>query len=358
MSLFKRGQRGKETWWIRLRINGKDVKRSTGTANRKLAEQIETEMKHDIVRSRFGLLDKGKRKTFRQMTEKYMSEYAVKKRPMSMSRDRVALLHLSPVFGDMYLSQIRPNLIVEYKNQRYQEKASPVSINYELGFCKHAFNLAIREWNWTNENPFMRVSMEEVHNERVRWLTDEEYQKLLDVCEDWVRDVVKFAANTGIRRTNIITLTWKMVDLIRETITLEHTKNGDRLGLPMNSIVKELLQERSKVRYLNNPYVFTQLDGSPIPRSVLQRHFDMAVDKAGIEDFHFHDLRHTYASRLAQKGVDLYTVQKLLGQRDFTMTQRYAHLAPDNLRQAVKKLENSEVGTKVGTVEKVSEING
>ncbi len=363
MSLFKRSwkENGKKkvskNWSIRLRVNGKDVKHSTKTSNRRMAEQIETEMKYDLVRGRFELRDESNKRTFKQMAEKYMTEYAVKKRPMSMSRDRVALLHLMPVFGDMYLSQIEPNLIVTYKHQRYQEGASPVSINYELGFCKHAFNLAIREWNWTHENPFIKVSMEKVDNERLRWLTDEERLKLLDACEGWVRDVVIFALNTGIRRTNIIRLTWKMVDLNRETITLDstETKNRERLVVPMNTNVKKLLQERSRVRYLNNPYVFTQPDGSPIPRSVLQRHFDMAVDKARIEDFHFHDCRHTFASYLVQKDVSLYTVQKLLGHKDISQTTRYAHLAPKTLEVAVRRLDDSGVGTESGTVEQASE---
>lgn len=111
---------------------------------------------------------------------------------------------------------------------------------------------------------------------------------------------------------------------------LEHTKNQERLGLPLNDKVKNLLTELKRVRHINSPYVFHTSTGTKFDGSKIGRWFRQALREAGITDFRFHDLRHTFASWLVQNGVDLYLVQRLLGHKTGEMTRRYTHLAPDN----------------------------
>ena len=346
MSLVKRGNK----WYVRLRQNRKDIWRSTGTQNKKLAEQREAQLKLEMAQNRFGLMDEGNKKMFMELMDKYMTKYAVKKAQRSIIRDNSSLKHLLPVFGNIYLSQISPNMISNYKAQRRQEGAASVSVNHELTLAKHAFNLAIKEWEWVRDNPFARVGMEKLPQPRLRYLTEDEYQALINSCDVWLRPIVITAVYTGMRKSNIRELKWQDVDLSRNLIILEYTKNGERLGMPMNAIVKELFKELGKVRHINSGYVFTNEDGTMVKETKLQKHFRQACKKAGITDFRFHDLRHTFASWLAQSGANLYEVQRLMGHKDFRMTQRYAHLAPDNLRDAVKRLEN-KVCSKNGSSE-------
>ena len=247
----------------------------------------------------------------------------------------------------MYLSLITPAQIAGYKLQRRNKGISAKTINNELGFCKHAFNLAIREWEWFKDNPFTKVSMEKLPQPRVRYLIGEEFERLYQACNDRLKPIILIAVNTGMRQDNILSLTWQIVDLNRGVITLEHTKNGERLGLPMNETVKRLLSELNKVRHINCDYVFHKA-GNRLSATTVQHSFQRTCKKAGIQDFRFHDLRHTFASWLVQKGVSLYEVQKLLGHKTLAMTMRYVHLAPDNLRTAINSLNDTETGIKTG----------
>ncbi len=335
MSLTKRGQK----WWLDITYNGKRIRESTGTSNKKLAEQIEAKRRMELVEGKYFDKGQGDKRTFENMANRYMQDCADRKAPGTQERDNTSLRHLLPVFGNMYLSQIAPAQIAGYKVQRENEGASPKSINHELGFCKHAFNIAIREWEWVRDNPFMKVSAEKLPQPRVRYLTTEEFEKLYQTCNERLKPIVLLAVQSGMRQGNVLSLKWQDVDLGRGIITLEHTKNGERLGLPMNETVQGLLSGLNKVRHINSDFVFHDKAGNRLTRQAILHSFKRACRKAGIQDFRFHDLRHTFASWLVQNGVDLYRVQRLLGHKTGEMTRRYAHLAPDNLRTAVRVLD-------------------
>ncbi|WP_455243700.1 tyrosine-type recombinase/integrase, partial [Petrachloros mirabilis] len=132
---------------------------------------------------------------------------------------------------------------------------------------------------------------------------------------------------------------WQAVDLSRRTLTVFKSKNGERRTIPLNRTVTDLLMYRSRVKPAMVEYVFWSEVGTPLDGPNLRRAFRSAVKKAKIEDFHFHDLRHTFATRIVQVGVDLYKVQRLLGHKSPQMTQRYAHHYPESLRDGVEALE-------------------
>jgi integrase len=207
--------------------------------------------------------------------------------------------------------------------------------------------MAVKEWEWVSDNPVKRVSMEKEPPGRVRYLTDEEFEKLHNACADWLKPIVMVARHTGMRRENILSLKWEQVDLFRKVILLEHTKNNERLAVPINDTLMELFKRLSKVRHIRSSYVFCRIDGKRYVE--IKRAFQKTLRIAGIENFKYHDLRHCFASALVQKGVDLYQVQRLLGHKDNRMTQRYAHLAPENLRDAVLKLDKKEVKKEFST---------
>jgi integrase len=278
--------------------------------------------------------------TFKEMMAKYMVEHsAVNKAPLSHIRDRSLAHHLLEAFGDHLIMEISPSLISQYKTKRRGEGASPRTLNYELTLMSHAFNLAIKEWEWVKENPVRKVSKERVNNQRERWLTLEEEEKLLSVSPKWLREIITFAINTGLRQSELLDLKWPLVDLFRKTVTILEQKNQGKDTLPLNETAQKILKGRLKIRPINIDYVFYSTNITRINARNLMRAFYLAIKKAGILPLRFHDLRHTFATRLVQAGVDIYTVQRLGRWKNISMVMRYAHHYPESLRSGKEVLD-------------------
>ncbi len=344
MGLYKRGR----LWWMRFSYMGEQVRLSTETSNKKIAEQIYHKILTEIAERKW--LDKmpGEKKTFREMMEKYLKEHsAINKAPKSYTRDIGLAHHLNGFFGDRILTKITPKDIYEYKLKRRQEGASPRTINYELALMGHAFNLAIKEWEWLNENPVRKVSREKENNQRERWLTYEEEEKLLHSSPRWLQELIIFSLETGLRQSEVLNLQWSQIDLFRRTITILEQKNKSKDVLPLNERAMEVLKARSKIRNIKSNLVFYSKKGTRIDAANLMRAFRLAVKKSGIPHLRWHDLRHTFATRLAQCGVDLYKIQKLGRWKEISMLSRYAHHYPESLRDGVEILD--EVRKKIST---------
>ena len=168
-------------------------------------------------------------------------ELSVGKTAKSAVRDRGALNHLLPAFGKLALEDVTPKLLGPYKTQRRLEQATPATINKELQLIRHAYNLAMREWEWCRENPMHRVSLEKVRNEVDRWLTPHEEERLMASSSVWLREIIMFAVHTGMRQGEILNLQWQDVDFVRSTFVVMKSNNGMRRTLPINSVVYELL---------------------------------------------------------------------------------------------------------------------
>jgi integrase len=336
MGLYRRGK----IYWFTVMQDGKRMQVSTKTRNRKLAEVIYAKVMTDMHEGRWFEHAEAKRHTFDEMMKRYLREHsAVHKATVSYQSDKNYVKHLSRMFSGLSLFKVTPSLIAQYKAMRLEEGASASTVSKEMICLSHAFNLAVREWEWCTFNPCQRVKLPRVRNQIDRWMTYEEQDRLLEACYDrpWLRDVIIFAVNTGMRQGEIINLRWKDVDLFRKTATVMKTKNGDKRTVPLNRTVTELLKAKSKVVSLRG-YVFTQRDEQVTKREV-QRQFATALKRAKVIDFRFHDLRHTFATRLAQSGVDIYAIAKLLGHKDIRMTQRYAHHSPESVRYGVDILD-------------------
>jgi integrase len=159
-----------------------------------------------------------------------------------------------------------------------------------------------------------------------------------------LKDIIILALNTGMSQEEILKLQWQNVDLFRKTITTTREKTRETRTMPINNTVLELLKQRIKVRAINgNGCVFFNNVGNIIDAGKLKKVFIKTVKDAGIKNFRSHDLRHTFATRLVQKGIDLYKVAKLLGHADISTTQRYAHHYPELLRDGVEILDRLDV---------------
>jgi len=159
-----------------------------------------------IAEGRFFETREEQERTFGEMMDRYLKEHAVLKDPKSNQRDCQALNHIRPVLGDTVLVAITPKLLAGDKTQRRLEKAAPATINRELQLVRHAFNVAMREWEWCRENPMHRVSMEPVRNEVERWLISKEEDHLIASSSPWLREIIGFALNTGMRQGGILNL--------------------------------------------------------------------------------------------------------------------------------------------------------
>lgn len=351
MGLFRRGQ----VWWMRFNYEGKQVRKSTETTDKKLAEKIFHKVMTLIAEGKWFEKPVHSDKTIGNLLDKYVKEHSTpNKAPNTVKSDMAMVNEMKAFFGVTLLKDVTPSLISAYKTKCRDKGLAPATINHRRTLLRHAFNLAIREWQWCQENPVERVSRERVSNSRDRWLTFEEERTLLECCvlhptrKDnktestyWMQEIVIFALNTGMRQDEILSLEWPNADLFRRTVLVVKSKNGEKRTVPMNQRVFELLKEKAKGKHVNNNFVFSSEAGTKILRRNLLRAFYNARDRAKIKDFTFHDLRHTFATRLAQAGIDLYMISKLLGHKDIKMTQRYSHHCPDSLRSGVEVLDRN-----------------
>jgi integrase len=337
MGLYK--QKDSSVWWMSFNYKGKQIRKSTETKNKRLADKIFAMCVTKVTEGKWFEKQEVEDKTYEEMVVKYLEEYSISKTESGKVRDKCIVQNLSPFFGGLLLKDITPPLIVDYKAKRRKENAKPATIERELCLLKRAFNLAIREWEWTEKNPVARVSRERFNNTIDRWLSYEEEYRLFEACPVWLLQIVVFALNTGMRQGEILDLRWTYVDLFRKTATIMQSKNGERRTIPLNQNALTVLKARAKVKHLKDVHVFASKVGTRKEKRNLARAFYQAMEKAQVEEFRFHDLRHTFATRLVHAGVDLYKVSKLLGHKDIRMTQRYAHHYPESLRDGVEVLD-------------------
>ena len=320
--------------------NGQQYRRTTGTENRKLAKRIFDKVKGEIAEGKWFERPPGEDYQFKDLVDKYMAEYsAVNKAASTHKRDKSIFKPLKSVFGDLYITEITPKMIADYKVKRRNDGVSPRTINYELTVMSHVFTIAMREWGLASENPVKRVSKERVNNAIERWLTFDEEERLLKASPKWLQDIIVFAINTGMRQSEILDLKWQQIDMSRRTLTIFEQKNHSTDTLPLNETVMDVLRERYRSDVDLSSYVFPNTMYNRKGNRLLLKAFYVALEKSGVRNFRFHDLRHTFATRLIRNGVDLYAVQKLGRWKTVTMVQRYAHHQPETLRSAIEVMD-------------------
>lgn len=328
MGLYRR--KDSSIYWMSFTVDGRMYRKSTGTDDVKLAEAILGKVKIQIIEGKW--FDKAVESqiTFSELKERYMERY-------QKSRDPVSIKKLLPVFGDRLLTEIEIDDVEDYIEMRMTEGAKASTVYKEFALGRRMFNIARRKWRkefGVSVNPFADAGFPSFNNERDRWLTIEEEEALLKVASpEWLKDVIIFAIHTGCRRGEILDIRVNgNLDMPRRVITVQASKGGNRKLIPMSDKLFEMLMRRLKVVSISGRLFDTKA-------GTLKDGFCRAVEKAGLEDLHFHDLRHTFGTRLVQMGVDLYRVQKLMGHKSIRMTERYAHHCPESLKSAADALD-------------------
>jgi integrase len=246
---------------------------------------------------------------------------------------------LLAAFGDVSLSDVTELSIERFKRTRGAAKA-PGTVNRELATLRHFFTCAI-DWHWTDTRPKIRMLKESPG--RVRWLSDAERARLYAELPVRFKRVVLAAALCGQRLGNIVALTRDRVDVQNRTLSIPKTKSGKRHDVPISEALAAVIAEaiadgdaQAKRREVEPPvHVFLSRLGRPYTSSGVSGFFRKCVEVAGVTDFHFHDLRHDFATRVRRAGHGLDVVQDLLGHATPAMTQRYAHIGADELHRAV-----------------------
>ena len=326
MAIFKKGK----NWYIDYYLNGKRKREMIGGSH-KLAERVLDKRKVQIVEGKFFDIEKFQRIRLSEFSQIFLNSYS-KPNKLSWKTDEYYIKTLLAYFSDVFIDEITSLSIEEFKKWRLEQNVKPSTVNRDLTCLRTMLYKAV-EWGYLKENPIQRVKLYK-ENQRVRFLEKEEIERLLNACSPHTRNMVVFALNTGMRRGEIFNLKWSNVDLINKHIYLYKTKSKENRVVPMNRIV-ERLHVNIKERYISE-YVFCNESGGQVRN--IRTGFKNSLRRAGIKDFRFHDLRHTFASHLVMSGVDLNTVRELLGHKKIEMTLRYAHLSQGHKSRAVEAL--------------------
>jgi integrase len=341
MAIYKRRYkdgRSSEDWYVSWYVGGRQFKKKIGP-NKRAAELYAKDIDLKRVRGELLGLREEKRILFEDLTKKYLEWATGRKSPHTIADETCTIERLKLRF-DGLASKVSRSDLEGYLSQRLLT-SGPASYNRQLSLLRCLFKKAV-EWSYCRANPADGIRKMKEPPGRVRFLTDTEREKLLGECRGRLRQLVEIALDSGLRKGELLSLKWGDADLKNRMLRIERSKNGDRRDVPMSDRVWEVFQEIP--RRLDTPYVFAILDGTP--QADLKTAWGKALERSGIENFHFHDLRHTFASTLVMAGVDIRTVQTLLGHRDITMTMRYAHLSPAHLKEAISKLGSSAPRTK------------
>ena len=311
-----------------------------------------------IAEKRYLDVKKDYKTTLKELVDKYDENY--RHQASYRTGKKTYLENFKKHFGeDTRLSNIRYVELESYRNQVRQKQThfhtirKDASVNREMACFHHLFTKAV-EWDMMEKNPFERghCLLLKENNKRLRYLTEKEIPKLLHSCKGHIKEIVECAVNTGMRRGEILSLRWSQ---IRDGfIYLQKTKTNTARQIPINDDLQRLFERiRSKKDKPKKKNVI-RLDGNPVENrsskseyvfnyhgqqvSEVKRSFKKALEDAGIEDFRFHDLRHTFASHMVMRGASIKEVQEILGHKTLTMTVRYAHLSQEHKKKAVNLL--------------------
>ena len=337
----REGKNGDVTYYIRYQFQGTDIKERVGRKSRGFTREMAREALKsrlgDIARGQFNLEKTRKPVPFSKLVERYREFASGYKR--GWETEKYIVEEFASLFGDTPLAQITTWQIEKWKAEG-GKRLNPVTVNRRLTVIKHMLKQAV-EWDLVKSNPATSVKRFAVNSERTRFLTQHEIQTLLETCEKqitspWLLPLVTLALNTGMRQGELLRLKWENVDLERGSITIIQSKTLRRKTIAINEPAREALNWLQENRY--GELLLMWPWGDPIGKVTVYDAFKKACSTAGITDFRFHDLRHTFASHLVMAGVDLVTVKELLGHKTINMTNRYTHLAQEHKAQAVAKL--------------------
>lgn len=326
--LYKR--KNSAYWWIRFRDqNGHEIRQSTGTTDRADAEAYEAKVRVENWRQiRMG--DRPQR-TWREARDRWIEETSHKK---SHQGDLYNLRWLDKHLKDRLLDRISADTINKLFKARKREAVAAATVNRTMAVLRAVLKRATGQWEWLDRSPAVMMLPEP--KRRVRWLTREEAERLLRELPDHLEAMARFSLATGLRESNVTRLRWDQIDLTRRVawVHSDEMKTGRGLAIPLNADAVAVIK-RQVGKHQTNVFTF---NGNPVARAGGHA-WRNALQRAGVQDFRWHDLRHTWASWHVQAGTPLHVLQELGGWQNYEMVKRYAHLSADQLAGHTRNIE-------------------
>lgn len=342
------GPDGKIVYRVRVRRKGYATQTATFSKLSEAKKWVQV-TEAAIFEGRHFKVVEAKRHTLTELIDRYIREILPHKSHSSIYMQTLQLTWWKEQLGHCILADLTPALIAEHRDKLahdHETLRANSTVRRYLAALSHPLTIAVREWAWLDDSPMRKVSKPKEPRGRVRFLSDDERQRLLDTCKEsrnpYLYIVVVLALATGARRGELLSLHWPDVDLKHGMLTFHETKNGERRAVPLTGQTLALMQQHAKVRRLDTLLVFPNATGErPLK---IRDAFEGAVERAGITDFHFHDLRHSAASYLAMSGATLLDIAAILGHKTLAMVKRYSHLSDQHTRNAVTRMNAAIFG--------------
>lgn len=329
--LYKRNT----VWWVRFTTpSGKRVRKTTGTTNRKEAEEFHDKLKAEVWSVE--KLGETPAYTWNDAVVKWLHENENKP---SVDIDQRILRWLDPYLRGTVLTSIDQQLIQSIAHEKAKQSSKSTANRY-LALIRAILRRATYEWEWLDKIP--KVRLFRVQSRRVRWISREEAKDLLDALPPHQRNMALFGLATGLRQRNVCRLEWSQIDLVRKIAWIhpDQAKAKKAIAVPLSGDALDVI---NSVKGEHEKYVFTY-NGKPV-WYVNTKAWRKAVKNVGLKDFRWHDLRHTWASWHIQAGTPLNVLQELGGWESVEMVRRYAHL---DARHLATHADNISVfGTKL-----------
>lgn len=326
MSLYKR--KDSTFWWIKISHGGRILYQSTETADRKKAQEY-----HDKLKAALWEQSKLGAKPQRMWEEAVMKWLGETRHKATQHDDLTHLRWLDIYLRGKLLHEISREDIDQIIKSRLHEGSSNATCNRTLAVIRAILRKATNEWEWIDRHPSIKLLPEP--KKRVRWLTREEANRLIGELPAHLAPIVQFSLETGLRQSNVTELTWDQVDLDRSCAWIHPDQAKAKKAIPV-PLSKSAIQILTSQIGKNDNYVFTYKGSRVI--QVNTKAFRNALKRAEIEDFRWHDLRHTWASWHIQTGTPLHALQELGGWESADMVRRYAHLSSDHLAKYAEKM--------------------
>ena len=325
MSLRKRGS----VWWIDiLAASGERVRRSTGTDNKALAQELHDKLKAELWR--VAKLGERPSRTWNDAAVRWLKESSHK---ATLDMDKAHLRWLHRFLDGKELEAISRSLVDRITAERAAEGVSNATVNRTLEVLRAILRKCVNEWEWLDKAPQVRMLKEPTR--RIRFITRQESQRLLSVLPEHLADMAALSLATGLRRANVTGLQWTQVDLVRRVawIHSDQAKARKAIAVPLNAEAVMLIRKQIGKHHT---HVFS-FRGKQITQ-VSTKAWYQGLARAGIQDFRWHDLRHTWASWHVQSGTPLHVLQELGAWESAEMVRRYAHLSAEHLAPYADRL--------------------
>jgi integrase len=342
----RRTENGKRRYQAKVRLKGLPPQAAT-FPRKKEAERWAQSTEAALRERRYFKAAESGRRTVCEVIERYLAEILPAKR--SGRSQRAQLLFWQRELGALTLADLTPAMIADGRDRLARgetpsgKPATPATQVRYLAALSHAFTVAVREWGWLDDNPVRKVRRPTEPGGRVRFLSEEERTALLGACKKsrnpLLHPLVVLALATGARLGELLSLRWSDVDLARGVARLARTKNGEPRTLSLTGHALALLAARAAEHGGDTSFVFPSGHGRT--PATLRKPWEAALVEAKIENFRFHDLRHTAASYLAMTGATPTDIAAVLGHKTLAMVKRYTHLSDRHVRDVVARMNES-----------------